>query len=94
MFATIDGALMGSEQDFHLAISAALRFPQYYGQNLDALWDVMADVERPIRLVWRNAEGARPAMPDRFDVIIELLRAVEARDQSLGLVDRFTLVLE
>jgi hypothetical protein len=33
-----------TEQDLHRAIASALDFPDYYGQNLDALNDCMRDV--------------------------------------------------
>ncbi|MFD9100551.1 barstar family protein [Streptomyces virginiae] len=34
----------GTEEDMHRAIAAALRFPDYYGHNLDALNDCLGDV--------------------------------------------------
>lgn len=33
-------------------IGQALDFPDYYGANLDALWDCLADLDRPTALVW------------------------------------------
>ncbi|WP_246842940.1 barstar family protein [Allokutzneria sp. NRRL B-24872] len=65
----------------------------YYGANLDALWDRLStDVERPVRIVWRNSELSERALgADRFEKVREVLRGVEARDRSLGWLDRFVV---
>ena len=33
--------------EFHNRISDALSFPEYYGNNLDALYDCLTDMDRP-----------------------------------------------
>lgn len=40
----IDASQWSTERDLHRDIAAALRFPDYYGHNLDALNDSMRDV--------------------------------------------------
>ncbi|MDO5499865.1 MAG: barstar family protein [Propionibacteriaceae bacterium] len=35
-------------------IGRALGFPDYYGQNLDALWDCLTDLTEPTVLVWEG----------------------------------------
>jgi RNAse (barnase) inhibitor barstar len=35
-------------------IGRALGFPDYYGANLDALWDCLTDLTEPTALVWRG----------------------------------------
>jgi ribonuclease inhibitor len=95
MNASIDGSKIASEADFHREIAAALKFPPHYGANLDALWDTLStDVERPVFLTWVNAKKSTIAMPEKFDVIVRLLRDVEEQDRSFGWTDRFNLLLE
>ncbi|NOT36113.1 MAG: barstar family protein [Saprospiraceae bacterium] len=43
--ANIDGDCCRSEEDFHKEISNALHFPEYYGRNLDSLFDCLSDLE-------------------------------------------------
>lgn len=96
MIVEIDGSQIRSESDFHDAVSKALHFSTHYGRNLDALWDVLsADIERPVRLVWRDASSSQVAMPERFEKIIELLRRVERQDVEWNLPEseRFEVVL-
>src|SRR6185436_7352827 len=50
-----------TEDDFHDDMSKALKFPEYYGRNLDAFNDCMTDVEVPIEggmaIVIRNVDA-------------------------------------
>ncbi|MBQ4090093.1 MAG: barstar family protein [Clostridia bacterium] len=37
----IDGKQMHTRQEAHDEIARAMEFPEYYGRNLDALWDML-----------------------------------------------------
>lgn len=43
--AKLDGECCRTEIDFHNEISNSLRFPDYYGRNLDSLFDCLSDLE-------------------------------------------------
>ena len=46
------GDLIETEKDFHKQIATSLGVEEYYGCNLDALWDLLsASIERPIILI-------------------------------------------
>ena len=54
----IHGDLMTTRQAAHAELARALEFPEYYGANLDALWDMISatdadvvflDVEKMLR---------------------------------------------
>jgi ribonuclease inhibitor len=95
MMAELDGLKIQSETDFHVEIALALGFGPYYGKNLDALWDVLSrDVERPVFLVWTNADVSQKSMPFEFRKIIDLLREVEKQDADCGAADRFELTVQ
>ena len=56
---TIDCRGFVPRSDLHRAFADALAFPDYYGNNLDALHDCLADIseETRIRLLnWMDAE--------------------------------------
>jgi ribonuclease inhibitor len=43
--------------ELHEQISLALGFPDYYGYNLDALYDCLSsDVELPIKFIWKHVQ--------------------------------------
>lgn len=68
---TLDGSTIDSEADLHRALAGLLGFFDGYGQNLDALWDVLEDeelrrVKGPIEVVWENAGSFARRHPDYF----------------------------
>lgn len=94
MIKELEGKAIRSEADFHSALALALDFPGHYGRNLDALWDVLtSDVERPVVLVWKDAQASQAALGDRFEAIIGLMRRVEKQDAAWGLAEKFELLL-
>lgn len=55
----INCAEIHSRVEFHRILSQTLHFPEWYGNNLDALYDCMAEITATIRLRhWDMAEAA------------------------------------
>ena len=51
----LNGAVMTSRAEAHAEIARVLELPDYYGANLDALWDVLGDLEGEITLIHADA---------------------------------------
>ena len=47
----INGAAMLSRADAHAELARALELPEYYGANLDALWDCVSTMDAELTLV-------------------------------------------
>lgn len=47
---TINGAAMTDREQAHDELARALEFPEYYGRNLDALWDLATEVVGDVTL--------------------------------------------
>ena len=57
MLVRIDGAEIQTRDDLHDALSRQLRLPEYYGRNLDALYDCLTGLSEPVELhLLRKAE--------------------------------------
>ena len=68
--------------------------PNWYGKNLDALWDVLTGmVERPLKITWINSEESKKRLP-RYEKIISLLQEVEEEDKRIGMKEFFTLEIK
>lgn len=51
----IDGKKHKTIEDIHLFLKKELEFPDYYGMNLDALWDCLTGwIDLPTKIVWIN----------------------------------------
>jgi len=56
---TLDCTTITSRRELHRALAQTLRFPDWYGGNLDALFDCLTDLETPTALTltgWHTLE--------------------------------------
>lgn len=44
----LNGKRMTDKEKAHKYIKRKLKFPDYYGENLDALWDELSTITRPM----------------------------------------------
>jgi identified by metaGeneAnnotator len=73
----IIGSKIYTGQDFHNQISKIFSIQDYYGNNLDALWDLLStNVERPITLVWKDAMFSKNQLKSIFIEIVKVLERV------------------
>lgn len=69
----LDGTLIQSEALFHAAFRDASGV-DWYGGNLDALFDLLVAVIRePVEIVWTRAALSRAAIGERFDRLITVI---------------------
>jgi ribonuclease inhibitor len=91
----IFGKNINNEQDFHDQLAKALNVSQYYGRNLNALWDLLSvSIERPIRLIWFDSLESKYKLGDVFEKIISILDRVQSQDEKFGWVDKFTYTIK
>lgn len=64
----LDGNRMNTVKEFHRVVSEMLGFPDYYGNNLDALWDCLTGwIEPPITIIWKDFEISKKNLGDFAD---------------------------
>jgi len=91
MHLIIDGSKIASEEDLHTAIAEGLDLPNWYGKNLDALWDALTGiVGRPLKITWIDAEQSKERLP-RYEKYISLLQEVAEQDRQLKRPEFLTL---
>jgi len=61
-----------SSAELYPALATALALPSWFGANLDALWDSLADLDRPTALVLTGWDGLAAAEPDGAGRFLEL----------------------
>ncbi|HEY0449086.1 barstar family protein [Actinophytocola sp.] len=74
----LDGTAIRSKDEFLDAVAAALSFPDWFGHNLDALYDSLRDLSwlppGEHVLVWSAPEVLERADPGAYDAILDVLR--------------------
>ena len=91
----LDGKAIFTEYDFHQKIADLLDFGDCYGNNLDALWDILTtDIERPIKLIWNHSKiSCQNLGIETFYRIVKVLQNVQAWDEEMGCKERFEFEL-
>ena len=83
--------LVSSKEGFHRFLANRLDFPEYYGQNLDALADCLEDVCEPTTITFeriRHDDDPTPLMEYLDRACMVLIRAARVNPQ-LSLTIRF-----
>jgi ribonuclease inhibitor len=69
----LEGAKLADLDAVYDALAAQLGFPDHFGRNLDALWDVLTtDLAGPAEIAWRDTTVARERLGPDFDRLAHL----------------------
>ncbi|WP_322903662.1 barstar family protein [Paenibacillus sp. SGZ-1009] len=86
---TIDGKDFHTKCELHEQLKEKLELPEFYGANLDALWDCITGmIELPLELHWLHynvSEQRLGAQAQRVRALLE-----EAQNENIG----FTFIVE
>lgn len=74
----LDGARIESNADLHAAFADTLALPEEYGNNLDALHDVLTDRPAPLGVIIVNEALLREHLGRRTNGFFRLLRDLQA----------------
>ena len=74
MYALIDGDAVETREQLHDALAAQLSLPEYYGRNLDALYDCLSDIGEDCEIVLRGPEALFAHLGLYADVLQTVLR--------------------
>ena len=67
---TIDCSEIHDAKVFHTTLAQALDFPDWYGHNLDALYDCLTELPEAVHLILKNWDDAADFAPD-FESVFE-----------------------
>ncbi len=89
MYIIIDGLRINDKNQFHEYIKDIMEFPEYYGKNLDALWDCLTGwIGLPVEIEWTNYTVSKEKLGDYANKILEVFKDAE---EELG--EDFKLIL-
>ena len=74
MDAVLDGAAIRSREELHAHLARALSLPDWYGRNLDALYDCLTDLGVPTVLHLRNSEALEACLGSYARALETVLR--------------------
>lgn len=60
----LDGRKMDSIQNTHTYLKESMELPEYYGENLDAMYDVLSDISENTFVFVLNSQQMRESLGD------------------------------
>ncbi len=77
----LDGREMPDRAALHAALKTALDFPDHYGNNLDALWDMITGhIALPVTVRWTYFARSQRQLGDYADLAYQLMKRAEKED--------------
>jgi len=86
MVVIIDGRKMTDKATLHTYLKEQCKFPEYYGNNLDALYDVLTERFEPLEIRVEHAEELKETLCGYGEAFIETLQDAAAENKNLTIV--------
>ncbi len=86
---TLSGNKMTSREVLHTYLAKKLAFPSYYGKNLDALHDCLAERSTPLHITVTYTERLKEQLGDYGNSLLQVLQDV-AEENDLITVSVYT----
>lgn len=78
---TLDGNILSDAAKVHDYLKEMLEFPEYYGNNLDALHDCLTDLENvEITIVLPEEDGAI------FQKVLRVFKAADRENEAISII--------
>ncbi len=82
-FVILEGKEMISVENVHKILKDKLELPEYYGENLNALWDCLTGwISLPIKITWNDYNYSQSQLGSFADDLLLLFN--EAKDEING----------
>lgn len=79
----LDGNKMTSKKEVHKYLKETFNFPDYYGENLDALWDLLSTKNERISISLLHEEKLYENLGRYGKLIVEVFSEVEKSNDNI-----------
>ena len=83
----LDGCKIEKLADVHRVFAEELAFPEWYGRNLDALFDLLTETREETGVIVVNAERMSTRLGGRYDRLMRVLRDAQRENPHLHLAE-------
>lgn len=82
---TLDGLNMTSREIAHKYIKEIMHFPEFYGFNLDALYDMLTEISEPLSIIIINCNHIIDMLGEYGELLLETFNDSAADNDNLKL---------
>lgn len=79
---TLVGSKVKNREDLYVELKKELNNPEFYGSNLDALWDVLSYTYDEITLHIENGQDLQNSLGEYFELFIGLLEDLQQQNKN------------
>ena len=80
---TLSGNKMLTKEAMHTYLARKLKFPSYYGKNLDALHDCLGDISHPLRITVTFTDRLVEELGDYGETFLEVLKDAAEENENI-----------
>lgn len=82
----LDGRQLTDRQLLHEVIARQLQFPDYYGENLDGLWDLLSSWNEPLQIVVEHSGALIGNLGSYGEAVLQLLQDAQEENSVIQVV--------
>lgn len=82
----LNGKRMDTREHAHSHLARRLRLPDWYGRNLDALCDCLAEINVPTVILIRHVQSLKTSLGDYGGKLLSALSAMTGENPNIALV--------
>ena len=80
----LDSRMLDERENLHKEITKQLQLPLYYGENLDALWDILTAWGNPLDIIIENCGVALAQTGEYGETVMQLFQEAEEENNNLS----------
>lgn len=81
---TLSGNKMKSKELMHTYLAKKLKFPTYYGKNLDALHDCLSEIGHPLHITVTYTDRLKEHLGDYGEALLQVLKDAEKENERIS----------
>ena len=82
----LDGRKMTDRESTHLYLQKKLNLPDYYGKNLDALYDCLTETGTPVQIIVSYVEEMQGNLRRYADSLLNTLEAASEKNPKVSVI--------
>ena len=80
---TLSGNRMPTKEAMHTYLAQKLKFPSYYGKNLDALHDCLCEISHPLHITVTFTNRLTEELGEYGKTFLEVLKDVAEENENI-----------
>ena len=80
----LDSRMLDDKEALHKEIARQLQLPLYYGENLDALWDILTAWGNPLQIIVENCGQSLGQVGSYGEMVMQLFQEAEEENNRLS----------